>query len=212
MRGKRVGGSAGVSEHLLTTSSAFLLPFLSLPPDIARIFRAAPKRKKETERVAAQPPTPTSAPWWSQKSDESRIFYRKKKKKIFTIQYLNDILNSKWSPCWHRTKSWAAFSFHWRRDSTTVQLSSINVQPVKKKNMLVCSLHAVCGLAENLPPPPIPLPEEESLAQMEERTDVNTDKGWFECASAAKSGGGGEWQKKKGRKTVASGEEKERQE
>lgn len=57
-----------------------------------------------------------------------------------------------------------------------------------------------------------PLPEEESLAQMEERTDVNTDKGWFECASAAKSGGGGEWQKKKGRKTVASGEEKERQE
>lgn len=63
--------------------------------------------------------------------------------------------------------------------------------------MLVCSLHAVCGLAENLPPP---LPEEESLAQMEERTDVNTDKGWFQCASAAKSGGGGEWQKKKGEK------------
>lgn len=42
-------------------------------------------------------------------------------------------------------------------------------------------------------------------------TDVNTDKGWFECASAAKSGGGGEWQKKE-RKMVASGEEKERQE
>lgn len=81
---------------------------------------------------------------------------------------MNDILNSKWSPCWHRTKSWAAFSFHWRRDSTTVQLSSINVQPVKKK---------MWGGGGG--------------------TDVNTDKGWFECASAAKSGSGGEWQKKK---------------
>lgn len=190
---KTGGGSAGVSEHLLTTSSTFLLPFLP-PPDIARIFRAAPKRKKETERVAAQPPTPTSAPWWSQKSDGSRIFYRKKKKGRF--QYLNDILNSKWSPCWHRTKSWVAFSFHWRRDSTTIQLSSINVQPVKK-NMLVCSLHAVCGLAENLPPPR----GGKSHADGRKRgggggTDVNTDKGWFECASAAKSGGGVEWQKK----------------
>lgn len=92
------------------------------------------------------------------------------------------------------SKSWAVFSFHWRRDSTTAQLSSIIVHTVKKIYIYWCALL-------------LPFAGwQKTRADGRKRgggggTDVNTDKGWFECASSAKSGGGGdEWQKRKERK------------